>query len=124
MNMSYLVGYGSKYPKYAHHRGASTPNNKKKYTCSTGWQWFRSTKPNPNLINGAMVGGPDKFDKYKDSRANYTYGEPTMAGNAGLVAALVSLTQSGNVGIDKNIIFSAVPPLYPTSPPPPPPWKP
>lgn len=124
MNMSYLVGYGNKYPKYVHHRGASIPKDNKKYSCKEGWKWFQSRNPNPNTITGAMVGGPDKFDKFKDSRSNYSYAEPTMAGNAGLVAALVSLTTSGHMGIDKNIMFSAVPPLYPGSPPPPPPWKP
>lgn len=124
MNMSYLVGYGNKYPKYVHHRGASIPHDNKKYSCTDGWKWFKSQKPDPNTIIGAMVGGPDRFDRYKDSRLNYSFSEPTMAANAGLVAALVSLTESGHTGIDKNIMFSAVPPLYPTSPPPPPPWKP
>ncbi|KAL6997788.1 Endoglucanase 12 [Sarracenia purpurea var. burkii] len=124
MNMSYVVGYGNKYPKRVHHRGASTPNDKIKYSCTGGWKWRDTPNPNPNTINGAMVGGPDRFDRFRDVRNNYSYTEPTMAGNAGLVAALVSLTSSGGYGINKNAIFSAVPPLYPVSPPPPPPWKP
>ncbi|KAK4480221.1 hypothetical protein RD792_013283 [Penstemon davidsonii] len=124
MNMSYVVGFGSKYPKHVHHRGASTPNNKVKYSCTGGRQWLNAGTANPNIINGAMVGGPDRFDKFKDVRTNYSYTEPTMAGNAGLVAALVSLTTSGGVGVDKNTIFSGVPPMYQSSPPPPPPWKP
>ncbi|KAK9291471.1 hypothetical protein L1049_019419 [Liquidambar formosana] len=121
---SFVVGYGTKFPKYVHHRGASTPNDKVKYSCTGGWKWRDSHNPNPNTITGAMVGGPDKFDHFQDARSNYNYTEPTMAGNAGLVAALVSLTSSGGNGIDKNTMFSAVPPLYPVSPPPPPPWKP
>lgn len=122
--MSYVVGYGSKYPRHVHHRGASIPRDKTKYSCTGGWRWRDASTPNPNTIAGAMVGGPDRFDKFKDVRTNYSYTEPTVVGNAGLVAALVSLTTSGGVGVDKNTIFSAVPPLYPTSPPPPPPWKP
>ncbi|KAJ4844213.1 Endoglucanase 12 [Turnera subulata] len=124
MKMSYVVGYGKKFPRYVHHRGASIPHDKTRYSCKGGWKWFNSHKPNPNNITGAMVGGPDKFDKFQDVRTDYNYTEPTLAGNAGLVAALVSLTNSGGIGIDRNSIFSAVPPLYPQAPPPPPPWKP
>ncbi|KAK1400449.1 Endoglucanase [Heracleum sosnowskyi] len=124
MNMSYVVGYGNNYPKRVHHRGASIPNDNKKYSCRGGWKWYQSRNSNPNTIIGAMVGGPNKFDEYEDIRSDYSHGEPTVAGNAGLVAALVSLTTSGGQGIEKNIIFSAVPPLYPPSPPPPSPWKP
>ncbi|CAL5363044.1 unnamed protein product [Camellia sinensis] len=124
MNMSYVVGYGNKYPKHVNHRGASIPHDKNKYSCTGGWKWRDSRNPNPNTITGAMVGGPDRFDRFQDIRTNFSYTQPTMAGNAGLVAALVSLTASGGYGIDKNTMFSAVPPLHPLSPPPPPPWKP
>ncbi|XP_076927969.1 endoglucanase 12-like [Bidens hawaiensis] len=124
MNMSYVVGHGTKFPTHVHHRGASIPNNNIKYSCKDGFQWKSSDKPNPNNITGAMVGGPDQFDKFKDVRSDYSYNEPTIAGNAGLVAALVSLTATAGDGVDKNSIFSALPPLYPTAPPPPPPWKP
>ncbi|KAL7229248.1 hypothetical protein ACSBR2_007866 [Camellia fascicularis] len=125
MNMSYVVGYGNKYPKHVNHRGASIPHDKNKYSCTGGWKWRDSRNPNPNTIRGAMVGGPDRFDRFQDIRTNFSYTQPTMAGNAGLVAALVSLTASGGYVIDKNTMFSAVPPLYPLRPPPPPPpWKP
>ncbi|XP_042477846.1 endoglucanase 12-like [Macadamia integrifolia] len=124
MKMSYLVGYGSKYPKHVHHRGSSIPANGHKYKCTEGWKWRDSPNSNPNTIIGAMVAGPDKFDRFKDVRTSSNFTKPTMAGNAGLVAALISLTSSGGYGIDKNTIFSAVPPLYPVSPPPPPPWRP
>ncbi|XP_043696816.1 endoglucanase 12-like [Telopea speciosissima] len=123
MKMSYLVGYGKNYPKHVHHRGASIPAGQK-VQCTEGWKWRNSPNKDPNTIIGAMVAGPDKFDKFKDVRAGNNFTQPTLAGNAGLVAALISLTSSGNYGIDKNTMFSAVPPLYPMSPPPPPPWKP
>lgn len=124
MNMSYVAGYGTKFPRYVHHRGASTPNDHKYYSCKGGWQWQNIKNPNPNNITGAMVGGPDQSDHFHDVRSNYSYTEPTLAGNAALVAALVSLTSTAGNGIDVNTIFSAVPPLYPPSPSPPPPWKP
>lgn len=122
--MSYIVGYGKNYPKHVHHRGASIPRDGTKYSCTGGFKWRDSKNPNPNIINGAMAAGPDRFDSFIDSRLNYSYTEPTMAANAGLVAALISLTGTGGKGIDKNTIFSAVPPLYPSTPPPPSPWKP
>ncbi|KAJ6317905.1 hypothetical protein OIU76_013452 [Salix suchowensis] len=62
--------------------------------------------------------------QFRDVRTNYNFTEPTLAGNAVLAAALVSLTSNGGIGIDKNSIFTAVPPLYPPTPPPPPAWKP
>nr|ABP96983.1 cellulase [Colocasia esculenta] len=121
--MSYLVGYGKRYPKHVYHRGASIPKNGVKYGCKAGWKLRDTTKPNPNTIVGAMIAGPDKHDGFKDVRTNYNYTEPTLAGNAGLVAALVSLS-GVQAGIDKNTIFSAVPPMFPTIPPPPAAWKP
>ncbi|GAB2284005.1 hypothetical protein Dimus_018488 [Dionaea muscipula] len=122
--MSYVVGFGDHYPRHVHHRGASIPKNKIKYNCKGGWKWRDSKKPNPNTIIGAMVAGPDQHDGFHDVRTNYNYTEPTLAGNAGLVAALIASSGDGSQGIDKNTIFSAVPPMFPTPPPPPAPWKP
>ncbi|KAG4906844.1 hypothetical protein AAZX31_20G054000 [Glycine max] len=124
MKMSYIVGFGNKFPKHVHHRGASIPNDHKHRSCTGGWKWRDTPNPNPNTITGAMVGGPDRFDQFRDSRKNYNFTEPTLAGNAGLVAALISLTSTTGSGIDRNTIFSAIPPLGPQNPPPPPPWKP
>lgn len=123
-NMSYLVGYGHRYPKHVRHRGASTPNNGRRYSCTGGRTWRDSKAANPNVITGAMVGGPDKYDRFFDERKNGNYTEPTLAGNAGLVAALVSLTSSSGVGVDRNTIFSAVPSLHSNKPPPPSNWNP
>ena len=116
--MSYVVGYGHKYPKHVHHRAASIPRDHKEYSCTAGWKWRDAKSANPNTITGAMVGGPDQKDRFFDVREKHTYTEPTLAGNAGLVAALVALTESGGRGIDRNTIFSAVQPLFPPPPPP------
>ncbi|KAH7578281.1 hypothetical protein ACOSP7_000494 [Xanthoceras sorbifolium] len=122
--MSYIVGFGDRFPQHVLHRGASIPKNKIKYSCQAGKKWRDSSKPNPNIIVGAMVGGPDKTDGFRDSRSNYNYTEPTIAGNAGLVAALVALSVKGTAGIDRNTIFYAIPPMFTPQPPPPPPWIP
>ncbi|KAJ6812089.1 uncharacterized protein M6B38_151725 [Iris pallida] len=121
--MSYVVGFGNRFPKHVHHRGASIPKSSVRPNCKGGWKWRDSRKPNPHTIIGAMVAGPDRHDGFRDVRTNYNYTEPTLAGNAGLVAVLVSLS-GGSGGVDKNTIFSAVPPMFPNPPPPPAPWKP
>lgn len=122
--MSYLVGYGHNYPKRVHHRGASLPKNKVRYSCKGGWKFRDTPRPNPNTIVGAMVAGPDRHDKFHDVRTNYNYTEPNLVGNAGLVATLIALSGERGAGIDKNTIFSAIPPMFPTPPPPPAPWIP
>ncbi|KAG2301074.1 hypothetical protein Bca52824_029725 [Brassica carinata] len=120
-NMSYVVGFGERYPTHVHHRGASIPRNKKE-SCKGGWKWKDSNKQNPNTVQGAMVAATDKEDGFQDVRANSNYTEPTLVGNAGLVAAVVALGEGGS--LDKNEIFSAVRSLSPPSPPPPAPWTP
>ncbi|KAH0926286.1 hypothetical protein HID58_018542 [Brassica napus] len=108
-NISYVVGFGKKYPKHVHHRGASIPKNKK-VTCEGGWKWKESSNENPNTIEGAMVAGPDKNDGFHDVRANYNYTQATLVGNSGLVAALVASSRGGG-GLDRNGIFAAITPL-------------
>ncbi|KAG2270376.1 hypothetical protein Bca52824_064931 [Brassica carinata] len=108
-NISYVVGFGQKYPKHVHHRGASIPKNKK-VTCEGGWKWKESSNENPNTIEGAMVAGPDKNDGFHDLRANYNYTQATLVGNSGLVAALVASSRGGG-GLDRNGLFSAITPL-------------
>ncbi|XP_074591643.1 endoglucanase 9-like [Curcuma longa] len=122
---SYVVGFGSQYPKHVHHRGASIPKNRReRYDCKGGRKWRDSRKANPNTIIGAMVAGPDEHDGFEDVRSERNYTEPTLAGNAGLVAALVALSGERTTGVDKNTMFSSVPPMFPDPPPPPTPWKP
>ncbi|TVU39799.1 hypothetical protein EJB05_13239, partial [Eragrostis curvula] len=128
--MSYVVGVGKKYPRRLHHRGASTPNDGIKYTCTGGYKWRDSSKADPNLLTGAMVGEPDRSDGFTDSRNGAGgHNEPTLAGNAGLPAALVSKVPeplvaslvavtgsgrgSGASAVDKSTMFAAVPRKFP-----------
>ncbi|CAH1437190.1 unnamed protein product [Lactuca virosa] len=94
MNMSYLVGFGRNYPQYVHHRGASIPINTNT-SCEDGFKWLNSTKPNPYLAIGAVVGGPFLNDTYIDSRNNSRQAEPTTYNSAffvGLMSGLVTST--------------------------------
>ncbi|KAF8090606.1 hypothetical protein N665_0471s0001 [Sinapis alba] len=120
-NMSYVVGFGETYPRHVHHRGASIPINNKE-TCEGGWRWKDSNKHNPNIIQGAMAAATDKDDGFQDVRTSSNYTEPTLVGNAGLVAAFAALGEGGS--LDKNAIFSAVRSFSPPSPPPPAAWTP
>ncbi|WJX34109.1 cellulase [Trifolium repens] len=96
MKMSYLVGYGDKFPVHVHHRSASIPWDKRTYNCDNGRTWLNSKNPNPQILLGAMVGGPDTNDNFVDQRSNQRFNEPTIASNAGLVAALVALQDLPN----------------------------
>ncbi|KAL7108876.1 hypothetical protein ACP275_06G140700 [Erythranthe tilingii] len=93
--LSYMVGFGSNYPKRVHHRGASIVSIKKdrrRVGCQDGFNnWFNRNADNPNVITGAIVGGPDKSDQYTDARNNYQQAEPSTANNAPLVGVLARL---------------------------------
>ncbi|GMH42143.1 hypothetical protein BSKO_10062 [Bryopsis sp. KO-2023] len=90
---SFVVGVGRNYPKFVHHRGASCPD----YPEPCGWDQFHSKEPNPQLITGGLVGGPDQNGNYDDNRENYKQNEVALdynAGFTGAVAALVSMSEN------------------------------
>lgn len=58
---SYVIGYGDNFPRAPHHRGSS---------CGNGWCNCGSGAQ-PNVLVGAMVGGPDDNDRYNDSCNDY-----------------------------------------------------
>ncbi|CAK9173537.1 unnamed protein product [Ilex paraguariensis] len=92
--MSYMVGFGPKYPQHVHHRGASIVSIKtdsSPVTCKGGFDWFGRNEPNPNVLEGAIVGGPDQGDDYTDSRSNYQQAEAATANTAPLVGVLARL---------------------------------
>ncbi|KAJ0976952.1 hypothetical protein J5N97_012426 [Dioscorea zingiberensis] len=109
MKMSYVVGVGSEYPKQVHHRGASIPWDGKQYSCTEGKRWKDSKDANPNVLLGAMVRGPDKEDGFSDERNRPEYTEPSIAGNASLVATLVALLNHPTTcRIDRDAIFANI----------------
>ncbi|KAG0453085.1 hypothetical protein HPP92_025749 [Vanilla planifolia] len=94
-SMSYLVGYQGNYPTNVHHRGASIESKSilpASVGCTEGFEhWYDSKQGNPNVIFGALVGGPDQLDRFVDIRSNYEQTEPTIAGNAPLVGLFAKL---------------------------------
>ncbi|KAA8524739.1 hypothetical protein F0562_011162 [Nyssa sinensis] len=95
MNMSYLVGYGPSYPTRVHHRGASIVSyreNKGFIGCTQGYDnWYSRVEPNPNVVVGALVGGPDCLDNFSDERGNYMQTEACTYNTAPLVGVLAKL---------------------------------
>ncbi|KAJ0910339.1 putative cellulase [Helianthus annuus] len=90
MKMSYMVGFGDKYPTRIHHRGSSVPSvhdHPDRISCDAGHQYLNSQSPNPNILVGAIVGGPDSNDNYGDERGNYSQSEPATYINAPFVGA-------------------------------------
>ncbi|KAJ6939104.1 hypothetical protein NC651_005522 [Populus alba x Populus x berolinensis] len=112
--MSYMVGFGNKYPTQVHHRVASIRWDDQNYSCPEGDRWLSSKEPNPNILYGAMVAGPDKLDNFLDERKVMVH-RATIASNADLVVALIALhdlphkTSDSNdthLGIDAGIFES------------------
>jgi hypothetical protein len=99
--MSYVVGYGPKYPIRVHHRGSSIPSifaQRSSVSCVQGFDsWYRRSQGDPNVIYGALVGGPDENDNYSDDRSNYEQSEPTLSGTAPLVGLFAKL-YGGSLG--------------------------
>jgi endoglucanase len=90
-NMSYMVGFGSNYPKQVHHRASSIPSTHvrpENMTCKQGWPYYGINEENPNVLVGAVVGGPDKLDKFEDLRWNFEQSEPAIYINAPLTGVL------------------------------------
>uniref|UniRef100_A0A7M5TR51 Endoglucanase n=1 Tax=Clytia hemisphaerica TaxID=252671 RepID=A0A7M5TR51_9CNID len=85
---SYVVGFGTNPPQQPHHRSSSCPVNG---PCS--WDNLFSSSPNPQILYGALVGGPDANDRYTDKRADYIKNEVTVDYNAGFQSAIAGLIQ-------------------------------
>ena len=94
---SYVVGFGNNPPTQPHHRGASCKDR----PASCGWADFASPTANPQILYGALVGGPDKDGIYNDLRSDFTKNEITVDFNAGyqsVLAGLLDLQSNENCG--------------------------
>ncbi|CAN8318453.1 unnamed protein product [Cochlearia groenlandica] len=93
--MSYMVGVGTNYPKRPHHRAASIVSlhkNGTHMTCTEGFsEWFNNPAPNPNVLVGAIVGGPDENDAFGDARTDFQHSEPAPVTAAPFVGVLAAI---------------------------------
>ncbi|KAJ3701131.1 hypothetical protein LUZ61_004836 [Rhynchospora tenuis] len=101
---SYMVGYGNTYPQQVHHRGSSIVSIKVDpsfVSCSGGYgTWYGRNSGDPNLLDGAIVGGPGAYDDFADHRDNYEQTEPTTYNNAPLLGVLARLN-AGSSGLSQ-----------------------
>ncbi|OPZ93260.1 MAG: Endoglucanase G precursor [Firmicutes bacterium ADurb.Bin419] len=76
--MSYMIGYGDKYPQHPHHR-----------TAQSSWcDSMNVPKYHRHTLVGALVGGPGSSDDYSDMVSDYVSNEVACDYNAGFVGAL------------------------------------
>ncbi|PON41175.1 Glycoside hydrolase [Parasponia andersonii] len=111
MAVSYLVGYGVNYPQKVHHRGASIESYKKNKAfigCTQGYDcWYGRHDPNPNVLVGALVGGPDIDDQYRDERWNYMQTEACTYNTAPLVGVFAKLHRLDVENVSFNVRLMA-----------------
>ncbi|KAG4207304.1 hypothetical protein ERO13_A03G057900v2 [Gossypium hirsutum] len=84
-------GFSQKFPKRIHHRASSLPSigaHPRHINCKDGSPYYETLKPNPNLLTGAIIGGPDMKDQFSDNWTNAGESEPTTYINAPLVGIL------------------------------------
>lgn len=78
---SFVVGFGKNPPKHPHHR-----------TAHGSWANSMSIPENHrHVLYGALVGGPDSTDNYKDEVSDYTANEVACDYNAGFVGLLARM---------------------------------
>ncbi|MBN2736203.1 MAG: glycoside hydrolase family 9 protein [Spirochaetales bacterium] len=78
---SYVIGFGQKSPRNAHHRAAHG-------------SWYDNIKDPPesrHILFGALVGGPDKSDSYIDDRENYEMNEVACDYNAAFTGVMAKM---------------------------------
>ncbi|CAI5462762.1 unnamed protein product [Closterium sp. Yama58-4] len=149
--LSFMVGFGTAFPEKVHHRAASIVSfnvDPTPVTCQGGnTTYLQSASPNPNVLVGAILGGPNatdgflgsrlhlpfpsmpchppapprspppQTDGFVDSRLQPAFTEPSAAANAVAVGLLARLTAGALPPASPPPPF----PPAPCSPPPPPP---
>ena len=88
---SFVVGFGINPPLRAHHAGSSCPE----YPARCDWANFSSDKPNPQVLHGALVAGPEGpgDNTFRDVRDDYISNEVAVDYNSGFAGALAGLVE-------------------------------
>lgn len=85
---SYVVGYSNGYPQKIPHRAASCAQEG---DCTWDTAYY-STQKNPNILYGALVGGPNLKDEFVDQRDMYSIANSVgILNNAGFTSSLAAL---------------------------------
>ncbi|XP_020581174.1 LOW QUALITY PROTEIN: endoglucanase 7-like [Phalaenopsis equestris] len=98
--LSYLVGFGDRYPSRVHHRAASADGGGgggEFVGCTEGYhRWFGRNRRNPHVVVGAVVGGPDSADGFRDARSNFVQTEACTYNTAPMVGVFARLIRDTN----------------------------
>ena len=86
---SFVVGFGHNPPQRPHHSSSSCPSA----PSPCDWTNFHNPSPNAHVLKGALVGGPDQYDNYKDDRTDFIKNEVATDYNAGFQSAVAALKQ-------------------------------
>jgi len=93
---SYVVGIGTNPVCRPHHRASSCGALGTRCDCSA----LRNPGCNPNVLYGALVGGPGSKDEFEDARNNYEQNEVALDWNAGFSGVLAGLSADGMASWD------------------------
>ena len=90
---SFMVGFGKDPPLRPHHRNAACTLDEHAQCAAL----FFDPRPSPNVLHGALVGGPPRpDDSFPDDRSDYISGEVACDYNAGLTMALAGAMALGD----------------------------
>ncbi|XP_022097093.1 uncharacterized protein LOC110982761 [Acanthaster planci] len=84
---SYVVGFGNNPPHSPHHRASSCPD----MPAPCDWGNLDGSDPNPQVLEGALVGGPDQNDGFVNNRRDFVQNEVATDYNAGFQSAVAGL---------------------------------
>ncbi|KAK9830377.1 hypothetical protein WJX72_011403 [[Myrmecia] bisecta] len=88
---SYMVGVGSNPPTHVPNPAASCPLSVRPCSAAiSASQQYNTLDPNPNVLYGALVNGPDANDVYADQRS-YDDNKISIEYNGGITGALAFL---------------------------------
>ncbi|HOV27462.1 MAG TPA: glycoside hydrolase family 9 protein [Pseudobacteroides sp.] len=103
-NMSYEIGFGSRWSSFVHHRAAQG---------GQGYENNADKTPAKYVLRGALIGGPDITDTFKESVDEYQYTEVAIDYNAAFVGALAGMAK--HFGTLPSIKPTPTPSVTPTS---------
>jgi hypothetical protein len=89
---SFVTDWGFNAPKKPHHRGASCGYVLLNEVCDQKTWYARDNQPFPNVLPGALVGGPNLYDEWKDSHLDFVASEVALDYNAALLSGALLFT--------------------------------
>uniref|UniRef100_F6RXE4 cellulase n=2 Tax=Ciona intestinalis TaxID=7719 RepID=F6RXE4_CIOIN len=84
---SFVVGFGRISPTQPLHKGSSCPLPPNR----CGHTFKNRDQPNPNILYGALVGGPTPLDDFSDLRTEEEQSRVSLDANAGFQAAVAGI---------------------------------